>query len=252
MRSSRHWKPDPRRGRLRSAQPGAGMTAYVHGEIEVTDAAAYEGYRLQVPAMIAAYGGRYLVRGRPPSWKATSRPGARSSWNSPTWTAFSPSTTAPNTRRSRICARGSASATWWRLKACEAGGAPPACLPPRVCGHSHIPQHRHPRVSVPRIHTRCRVGRAAAAERRRRLGRSEAFSLVHESHERVVGRHWRYGPSKKVRRVSSRRAMDKISCGRPVLCSPFGTSRSFSRVHGPLGRSLPRAGRAVAHPGARG
>lgn len=64
MRSSRHWKPDPRRGRLRSAQPGAGMTAYVHGEIEVTDAAAYEGYRLQVPAIIAAYGGRYLVRGR--------------------------------------------------------------------------------------------------------------------------------------------------------------------------------------------
>ncbi len=39
------------------------MAAYIHGDIEVTDAAAYEDYRRQVPAIIAAYGGRYLVRG---------------------------------------------------------------------------------------------------------------------------------------------------------------------------------------------
>ena len=39
------------------------MPAYIHGEIEVTDPAAYETYRQQVPALIAAHGGRYLVRG---------------------------------------------------------------------------------------------------------------------------------------------------------------------------------------------
>ena len=39
------------------------MTAYVIGEIEVTDPGTYEEYRKQVPAVIAKYGGRYLVRG---------------------------------------------------------------------------------------------------------------------------------------------------------------------------------------------
>lgn len=39
------------------------MSAYVIAEIEVTDPAAYEDYRKQVPAMIAKYGGRFLVRG---------------------------------------------------------------------------------------------------------------------------------------------------------------------------------------------
>lgn len=39
------------------------MAAYVIGEIEVTDPALYEEYRKLVPATIAMYGGRYLVRG---------------------------------------------------------------------------------------------------------------------------------------------------------------------------------------------
>lgn len=39
------------------------MPAYLCGDIEVTDPVAYETYRQQVPALIAAYGGRYLVRG---------------------------------------------------------------------------------------------------------------------------------------------------------------------------------------------
>lgn len=39
------------------------MPAYIHGSIEVTDPVAYEEYRRQVPALIAAHGGRYLVRG---------------------------------------------------------------------------------------------------------------------------------------------------------------------------------------------
>jgi len=39
------------------------MAAYIYGNVEVTDAAAYEAYRRKVPALIAAHGGRYLVRG---------------------------------------------------------------------------------------------------------------------------------------------------------------------------------------------
>lgn len=39
------------------------MPAYVIAEIDITDPAAYEEYRTQVPAVIAKYGGRYLARG---------------------------------------------------------------------------------------------------------------------------------------------------------------------------------------------
>ena len=39
------------------------MTAYVIGEIEVTDPAAYEEYRKQVLAVVTKYGGKFLVRG---------------------------------------------------------------------------------------------------------------------------------------------------------------------------------------------
>ena len=39
------------------------MPAYLIAEVQVTDPAAYEDYRKQVPAIIAKYGGRYLVRG---------------------------------------------------------------------------------------------------------------------------------------------------------------------------------------------
>jgi uncharacterized protein (DUF1330 family) len=39
------------------------MSAYVIAEIEVVDPAAYEEYRKQVPAVIAKYGGKFLVRG---------------------------------------------------------------------------------------------------------------------------------------------------------------------------------------------
>jgi uncharacterized protein (DUF1330 family) len=39
------------------------MPAYIHASVEVTDPVLYETYRAQVPAVIAAYGGRYLVRG---------------------------------------------------------------------------------------------------------------------------------------------------------------------------------------------
>lgn len=39
------------------------MKAYIVADIEVEDPVAYEAYRRDVPAMIAAYGGRYLVRG---------------------------------------------------------------------------------------------------------------------------------------------------------------------------------------------
>jgi uncharacterized protein (DUF1330 family) len=39
------------------------MSAYVIAEIEVVDPDAYEEYRKQVPAVIAKYGGKFLVRG---------------------------------------------------------------------------------------------------------------------------------------------------------------------------------------------
>jgi uncharacterized protein (DUF1330 family) len=39
------------------------MSAYVIADIEITDPTTYEEYRKQVPAVIAKYGGRYIVRG---------------------------------------------------------------------------------------------------------------------------------------------------------------------------------------------
>lgn len=39
------------------------MAAYVIVELDVTDPAAFEEYRTQVPATIAKFGGRYVVRG---------------------------------------------------------------------------------------------------------------------------------------------------------------------------------------------
>lgn len=39
------------------------MPAYVIAEVDVTDAAAYEDYRKQVPAVVAKYGGKFVVRG---------------------------------------------------------------------------------------------------------------------------------------------------------------------------------------------
>lgn len=39
------------------------MSAYLFASIEILDGTAYEEYRKRVPAVIAAHGGRYLVRG---------------------------------------------------------------------------------------------------------------------------------------------------------------------------------------------
>ncbi len=39
------------------------MAAYLIVDVEITDPEAFERYRAQVPATIAAHGGRYLVRG---------------------------------------------------------------------------------------------------------------------------------------------------------------------------------------------
>jgi uncharacterized protein (DUF1330 family) len=39
------------------------MPAYVIADVEVTDPAGFEEYRKQVPATVAKYGGRFLVRG---------------------------------------------------------------------------------------------------------------------------------------------------------------------------------------------
>lgn len=39
------------------------MPAYLIAEVEVTDPAGYEEYKRRVPASLAAYGGRFVVRG---------------------------------------------------------------------------------------------------------------------------------------------------------------------------------------------
>lgn len=39
------------------------MSAYVIANVEITNPVGYEEYRKRVPAIIAAHGGRYLVRG---------------------------------------------------------------------------------------------------------------------------------------------------------------------------------------------
>jgi uncharacterized protein (DUF1330 family) len=39
------------------------MAAYIFATIDIVDLAAYEEYRQRVPAVIEAFGGRYLARG---------------------------------------------------------------------------------------------------------------------------------------------------------------------------------------------
>ncbi len=53
------------------------MSAYLIGDIEVTDPATYEEYRKHVPALIAQHGGRYLVRGGAVEVMEGSRPARR-------------------------------------------------------------------------------------------------------------------------------------------------------------------------------
>ena len=44
-------------------QQTSGMPAYVLADLEVLDAEGFETYKQMVPATIAQYGGRYIVRG---------------------------------------------------------------------------------------------------------------------------------------------------------------------------------------------
>jgi len=39
------------------------MSAYVVVQVEVTDPAGYEAYKTMVPSSLAAYGGKFVVRG---------------------------------------------------------------------------------------------------------------------------------------------------------------------------------------------
>jgi uncharacterized protein (DUF1330 family) len=69
--SIKPWLP-PRFDRIRAAiQPPNSLTAesthtmaaYILAEVEVTDPALFADYGRQVPAVVAQYAGRYLVRG---------------------------------------------------------------------------------------------------------------------------------------------------------------------------------------------
>lgn len=53
------------------------MTTYLIAAIDVADAEGYERYRAQVPAIVAAAGGRYLVRGGELDVLEGAWPGAR-------------------------------------------------------------------------------------------------------------------------------------------------------------------------------
>ncbi len=50
------------------------MTAYVIGEVHISNPAGMKGYGPMVAAAVQQYGGRYLTRGAPPRcWKAARR-----------------------------------------------------------------------------------------------------------------------------------------------------------------------------------
>jgi uncharacterized protein (DUF1330 family) len=58
-RSDRLWHHRHSRAIRREAT----VAAYLIADVEVTDPAAYEGYKRQVSESIASFGGRYLTRG---------------------------------------------------------------------------------------------------------------------------------------------------------------------------------------------
>ena len=43
------------------------MPAYLIANIEITDPAGFETYRERAPAVVAQFGGRYVIRGSPPT-----------------------------------------------------------------------------------------------------------------------------------------------------------------------------------------
>lgn len=53
------------------------MTAYVLAQIEVTEPEAYKRYTERTPAAVAAYGGRFVVRGGNPEILEGKLPGSR-------------------------------------------------------------------------------------------------------------------------------------------------------------------------------
>jgi len=65
------------------------MSAYIIADIEILDQRAYDEYRSKVPAIIAAHGGRYLVRGGAHEvLEGTWRPGRHVVIEFPTMTAL--------------------------------------------------------------------------------------------------------------------------------------------------------------------
>lgn len=88
------------------------MSAYVVNEIVVTEPARFQTYADQVPAILAKYGGEYVVRGGAPEWvdgpepphrlvvlRFDSREAARAWRNSPEYLAILPIREATSTSR---------------------------------------------------------------------------------------------------------------------------------------------------------
>jgi uncharacterized protein (DUF1330 family) len=97
------------------------VTAYVIADIEVTDPAAYEGYKSAVGATIAAFGGRYLSRaGHTEVLEGGWQPRRLVILEFRRWRRRRPGTGRPATHRCWRCARARRSRSSCSPKACDA------------------------------------------------------------------------------------------------------------------------------------
>ena len=76
------------------------MAAYLIANVQITNAAEFEEYRRRVPAVIAAYGGRYLARGGTiEEFETGANPHRVVCSSFRTWVSSRHSTTHPSTGR---------------------------------------------------------------------------------------------------------------------------------------------------------
>lgn len=62
------------------------MPAYIIVEIEIHDPETYEEYKKLTPVSLAAYGGKFIVRGgKQKHWKVAGNRSGLSCWNSRRW-----------------------------------------------------------------------------------------------------------------------------------------------------------------------
>jgi hypothetical protein len=102
------------------------MPAYVVIDITVRDRETYERYKQLASSAVAAYGGRYLVRGGARRSKAAGVPPDSSSWNSPAWSWAEPGGDPKSMARPRHCGRPALIPRWCWSKVFRADPCPDA------------------------------------------------------------------------------------------------------------------------------